>query len=65
MAHLPVDPNCCDPVRVAPLRRLRPVVGDAQAPMSHLDIQATNGRLPFGLRHDRKGHFLEPAAVDS
>src|SRR4029077_6920572 len=34
---------------------------------SYLDIQAMAGRLPFGLRHYWKGHFLrslDPATID-
>jgi FAD/FMN-containing dehydrogenase len=43
------------------LRRLRtalPVIADSLVPMSYPDIQAMSGRLPFGLRHYWKGHFL-------
>lgn len=53
---------------VAPLRDLGPLRGDGLGPMSYLEIQATSGRLPFGLRHYWKGHFLhrlDAAAIDA
>ncbi len=37
-----------------PCRRSRDTVG----PMDYPDVQAMSGRLPFGLRHYWKGHFL-------
>jgi FAD/FMN-containing dehydrogenase len=43
------------------LRRLRnalPAIADNLALMEYPDIQAMSGRLPFGLRHYWKGHFL-------
>ena len=41
-----------------PLRRVLPVIDDDVGPKSYLEIQAMSGRLPFGLRHYWKGHFL-------
>jgi len=43
------------------LRQLRtalPAISDTVVPMAYPDIQAMSGRLPFGLRHYWKGHFL-------
>ena len=40
------------------LRNALPVVSDTLAPMAYPDVQALAGRLPFGLRHYWKGHFL-------
>jgi FAD/FMN-containing dehydrogenase len=43
------------------LRRLRtalPVLDDTLASMTYPEVQAMAGRLPFGLRHYWKGHFL-------
>jgi FAD/FMN-containing dehydrogenase len=43
------------------LRRLRtalPAISDNLTLMEYPDIQAMSGRLPFGLRHYWKGHFL-------
>ena len=43
------------------LRRLRtalPVIDDGLSLMEYPDLQAMSGRLPFGLRHYWKGHFL-------
>jgi FAD/FMN-containing dehydrogenase len=59
-----------DPERGAsvlrPLRELGPIEDDV-VDRSYLDIQAMAGRIPFGLRHYWKGHFLralEPATID-
>jgi FAD/FMN-containing dehydrogenase len=35
-----------------------PALSDDVRPMEYPDIQAMSGRLPFGLRHYWKGHFL-------
>lgn len=43
---------------VRPLREDLPLVSDDVAPMTYLELQAMSGRLPFGLRHYWKGHFL-------
>lgn len=51
-----------DPTEAAtilrPLRAGMPVLRDDVRPMTYPEIQAMNGRLPFGLRHYWKGHFL-------
>jgi FAD/FMN-containing dehydrogenase len=41
-----------------PLRRDPALTSDNVGPISYPDIQAMSGRLPFGLRHYWKGHFL-------
>ena len=42
-----------------PLRAALPVIDDGLVgPMEYPDLQAMSGRLPFGLRHYWKGHFL-------
>jgi FAD/FMN-containing dehydrogenase len=41
-----------------PLQVALPALADAVVPMAYPDIQAMSGRLPFGLRHYWKGHFL-------
>lgn len=51
------DPTVADDV-LRPLRAGLPVANDDVRPMSYLEVQAMNGRLPFGLRHYWKGHFL-------
>jgi FAD/FMN-containing dehydrogenase len=43
---------------IAPLRRDLPLIEDDCGPQSYVDIQEMSGRLPFGLRHYWKGHFL-------
>ena len=43
---------------VAAIRALAPVRDDGLGSMSYQEIQAMSGRLPFGLRHYWKGHFL-------
>jgi FAD/FMN-containing dehydrogenase len=43
---------------IAPLRRDLPVVEDDMGAQSYIAIQELNGRLPFGLRHYWKGHFV-------
>ena len=40
------------------LRTALPAISDTIAPMAYPNIQAMSGRLPFGLRHYWKGHFL-------
>ena len=50
------------PAVLRPLRAALPAVSDTIAPMAYPDVQVMNGRLPFGLRHYWKGHFLR--AVD-
>jgi FAD/FMN-containing dehydrogenase len=52
---------------MAPLSGVPGLVG-AFASQTYLEIQASAGILPFGLRHYWKGHFvrdLEPSAVDA
>lgn len=41
-----------------PLRAALPAIDDDIRLMDYPEIQAMNGRLPFGLRHYWKGHFL-------
>ena len=41
-----------------PLRAGMPVLDDTVRVMSYPEIQTMNGRIPFGLRHYWKGHFL-------
>jgi FAD/FMN-containing dehydrogenase len=41
-----------------PLRASLPVISDELRLMEYPDLQAMSGRLPFGLRHYWKGHFL-------
>jgi FAD/FMN-containing dehydrogenase len=43
---------------IAPLRRDLPLIEDDCASQSYIAIQEMSGRLPFGLRHYWKGHFL-------
>jgi FAD/FMN-containing dehydrogenase len=43
---------------IAPLRRDLPLVEDDTGTRSYIDLQEMSGRLPFGLRHYWKGHFL-------
>jgi FAD/FMN-containing dehydrogenase len=53
--------------RIQPIRGL-PVVQDSVGPKSYIELQEMSGRLPFGLRHYWKGHFirdLEPAVIDA
>jgi FAD/FMN-containing dehydrogenase len=47
-----------DPDDLRRLRNALPAVADNLALMEYPDIQAMSGRLPFGLRHYWKGHFL-------
>jgi FAD/FMN-containing dehydrogenase len=47
-----------EPDTLRGLRTALPVITDSILPMSYPDIQAMSGRLPFGLRHYWKGHFL-------
>jgi FAD/FMN-containing dehydrogenase len=42
-----------------PLRSALPAIGDSLELMDYPTLQALNGRLPFGLRHYWKGHFLK------
>jgi FAD/FMN-containing dehydrogenase len=42
---------------IQPLRTL-PIVQDGVGPKSYVEIQEMSGRLPFGLRHYWKGHFI-------
>lgn len=52
---------------IRPLRRL-PIVDDTVAPMTYMAAQEMSGRLPFGLRHYWKGHFvrdLDAGAIGS
>jgi FAD/FMN-containing dehydrogenase len=41
-----------------PFREALPILDDTIGPMEYPDVQAMSGRLPFGLRHYWKGHFL-------
>jgi FAD/FMN-containing dehydrogenase len=43
---------------IRPLRLDLPLTADAVGPMTYLELQAMSGRIPFGLRHYWKGHFL-------
>jgi FAD/FMN-containing dehydrogenase len=43
---------------IAPLRRDLPLVEDDAGPQTYIEIQEMAGRLPFGLRHYWKGHFV-------
>jgi len=54
---LPADPDVAAAV-LEPLRAGMPVLDDTVRVMSYPELQAMNGRLPFGLRHYWKGHFL-------
>ncbi len=60
----PGDPAAIDPI-LRPIRFGLPAIDDSIGPMTYPDLQAAAGRLPFGLRHYWKGHFLraldEPA----
>ena len=50
---------------IAPLRGVRGISGGLTL-QTYLEIQASSGILPFGLRHYWKGHFvrdLEPSAI--
>jgi hypothetical protein len=53
----PADPAEAEEV-LRPLRAGLPVLSDDVRPMEYPEVQAMNGRLPFGLRHYWKGHFL-------
>lgn len=53
----PGDRTGADAV-LRPLRAALPAIRDDIGPMSYPEVQAMNGRLPFGLRHYWKGHFL-------
>jgi FAD/FMN-containing dehydrogenase len=43
---------------IGPLRRDLPLTDDTVGSMTYLEIQAMSGRIPFGLRHYWKGHFV-------
>jgi FAD/FMN-containing dehydrogenase len=51
------DPAGADAV-LRPFRAALPIVDDTVGPMEYPALQAMSGRLPFGLRHYWKGHFL-------
>lgn len=53
----PGDSSTADAV-LRPLRAGLPVIADDIRPMEYPEVQAMSGRLPFGLRHYWKGHFL-------
>ncbi len=53
----PGDPALAGAI-LRPLRAGLPGLSDTVAPMSYPELQAMSGRLPFGLRHYWKGHFL-------
>jgi FAD/FMN-containing dehydrogenase len=46
------------PAVLRTLRAALPAISDGIAPMEYPELQAMSGRLPFGLRHYWKGHFL-------
>ncbi len=48
-----MEPDALRHMRVA-----MPAISDTLGPMGYPDIQAMSGRVPFGLRHYWKGHFL-------
>lgn len=54
---LPAHPDVADEI-LRPLRAGMPAIADTVAVMTYPEVQAMNGRLPFGLRHYWKGHFL-------
>jgi FAD/FMN-containing dehydrogenases len=54
---LPAHPDLAYAV-LRPLRAALPAVADTIRVMTYPEVQAMNGRLPFGLRHYWKGHFL-------
>ena len=54
----PGDPAAATDV-LRPLQAALPALTDTVGPMDYLAIQAMSGRLPFGLRHYWKGHFLK------
>ncbi|HUQ78431.1 MAG TPA: FAD-binding oxidoreductase [Patescibacteria group bacterium] len=52
---------------IEPLRALPGAAGDI-VPATYQELQARTGKLPFGLRHYWKGHFvrdLDPAAIEA
>jgi FAD/FMN-containing dehydrogenase len=49
---------------IRPLREGLPVISDEIRPMTYLELQASSSRLPFGLRHYWKGHFLRAMGDD-
>ncbi len=53
----PGDPATATEI-LRPLQASLPALSDTVGPMSYPDLQAMSGRLPFGLRHYWKGHFL-------
>jgi FAD/FMN-containing dehydrogenase len=53
----PGDPALARDV-LRPLQASLPALSDTIVPMAYPDVQAMSGRLPFGLRHYWKGHFL-------
>ncbi|MEP6639241.1 MAG: FAD-binding protein [Chloroflexota bacterium] len=53
----PGDPAAAGEI-LRPLQAALPALSDTVAPMSYPELQAMSGRLPFGLRHYWKGHFL-------
>ena len=54
----PGDPSTAPDV-LRPLQAALPALTDTVGPMDYPAIQAMSGRLPFGLRHYWKGHFLK------
>ena len=54
---LPAHPDAADEI-LRPLRAGMPAIADTVRVMTYPEVQAMNGRLPFGLRHYWKGHFL-------
>lgn len=52
---------------IRPLRAIPGAAGDI-VPATYQELQARTGKLPFGLRHYWKGHFvreLDPAAIEA
>jgi FAD/FMN-containing dehydrogenase len=50
---------------IHPLRVDLPIAADEVRPMTYLELQAMSGRIPFGLRHYWKGHFLRALGDDT
>lgn len=53
----PGDPAVAGEI-LRPLQAALPSLSDTIAAISYPELQAMSGRLPFGLRHYWKGHFL-------
>jgi len=55
---LPSQPDAAEAI-LRPLRAGMPTIEDDIRVRTYPEVQAMNGRLPFGLRHYWKGHFLK------